>query len=130
MELRNKVVLNADDMTMVEEFFQQYNDPATNNLVITEDLRKEIEFFRSNSSYSVEDQNRFTVALTGALIHTTHPLLQDEAIKDVMTSCKTVWNDAKFYEEFEKVIQVPEVPEASQAELPQQGLPLAQKQGD
>ena len=111
MELKEKVVLSDDDVKMVEDFFQHYNDPKTNNLIMTPLLRKELEAFKGKAkdgSYTVEDQKRFTVALCGALSNTTHPLLKDEAIKDVIGACDTVWTDAQFYEEFEKAIQDPQ----------------------
>jgi hypothetical protein len=110
MELKDKVVLSDDDVKMVEDFFQHYNDPKTNNLIMTDYLRREITSFREKAkdgSYSTEDQKRFTVALCGALCNTTHPLLRDEAIKDVLGACDSVWTDAQFYEEFEKAIQDP-----------------------
>jgi hypothetical protein len=111
MELKDKVVLSDDDVRMVEDFFQHYNDPKTNNLIMTDLLRHEISTFRDkvkNGSYTVEDQKKFTIALCGALSRTTHPLLRDEAIKDVLGACDVVWTDAQFYEEFEKAIQDPQ----------------------
>ena len=111
MELKDKVVLSDDDVKMVEDFFQHYNNPQTNNLVMTDILRDEIESFKNkvkDGSYSTEDQRRFTVALCGALRQTTHPLLRDEAIKDVLGACDSVWSDAQFYEEFEKAIRDPQ----------------------
>jgi hypothetical protein len=110
MELRDKVVLSDDDIKMVEEFFQHYNDPKTNNLIMTARLRGEINKFKEKAAIggiSVEDQRNFTVALCEALRNTTHPLLRDEAIKDVISACDQVFTDAKFYEEFEKAIQEP-----------------------
>ena len=111
MELKDTVVLSEDDIRMVEDFFTHYNDPKTNNLPMTDKLRNEINIFKDKSkqgAYSVEDQKRFTIALSGALSHTTHPLLLDEAIKDVIGACDAVWTDAQFYEEFEKAIQDPQ----------------------
>jgi hypothetical protein len=111
MELKDKVVLSDDDVKMVEDFFQHYNDPKTNNLMMTETLANEISLFREKAKsggYSTEDQKRFTVALCYALGHTTHPLLRDEAIKDVLNACDAVWTDAQFYEELERAIQDPQ----------------------
>ena len=109
MELKDKVVLSDDDVKMVEDFFHHYNDPKTNNLVLTSILKTEIDKFRDKAavglSYSVEDQRNFTHALCDALRKTTHPLLRDEAIKDVIGACDAVATDAQFYEEFEKAIQ-------------------------
>ena len=108
MELKDKIVLSGDNVSMVEDFFQHYNDPKTNNLIMTDYLRHEIASFKEKAkdgSYTTEDQRRFSVALCGALSNTTHPLLRDEAIKDVLDACNSVWTDAQFYEEFEKAIQ-------------------------
>jgi len=112
MELKNRVVLNDEDIKMIEDFFYHYNDQKKNNLIMTELLRKEMNIFKEKSTvgtYNTEDQRRFTIALCGALSDTTHPLLRDEEIKDVLTACSEVWTDAQFYEEFEKAIQVPKV---------------------
>lgn len=111
MELKDKVVLSSDDISMVEDFFQHYNDPKTNNLAMTDYLSREIKIFKeklATGSYTPEDQKRFTIALSGAISRTTHPLLRDEAIKDVLLACDAVWNDAQFYEELEKAIQDPQ----------------------
>jgi len=110
MELKDKVVLSDDDVKMVEDFFQHYNDPKTNNLVLPPDLRREIEAFKSKAkdgSYTTEDQMKFTVALCGAISNTTHPLLLDSSIKDLIDATGTIWKDAQFYEEFEKAIREP-----------------------
>ena len=110
MELRDKVVLSDDDIKMVEEFFRHYNDPKTNNLVMSVRLRNEINRFKEKAntgSFSLEDQRNFTIALCESLRNTSHPLLRDEAIKDVIGACDQVFTDAKFYEEFEKAIQDP-----------------------
>jgi hypothetical protein len=107
MELKSSVILSIDDIRMVEDFFNHYNDPKTNNLIITDSLQKEINKFKtkvSDGSYTVEDQRLFTIALCGALSQTSHPLLKDIALKDVMSACGDVWTDAQFYEEFEKAI--------------------------
>lgn len=109
MDVKDRVVLTEDDMRMVEDFFAHYNDPKLNNLVMTTALKRELDKFRDKkNSYSVEDQKAFTIALCGALAKTTHPLLRDEAIKDVLAACENVHTDAQFYEEFEKTIQDPQ----------------------
>jgi Flp pilus assembly CpaF family ATPase len=108
MELKDKVVLNKDDIRMVLDFFQHYNDPKVNNLILTDRLKNEIESFQAkvdSGSYTTEDQRRFTIALCGALSATTHPLLRDDAIKDVINACDAVYVDAMFYEEFENPTQ-------------------------
>lgn len=111
MDVLEKVVVSEDDMKMVEDFFKHYNDPVTNNLVMTESLRNEIKKFRTSKDYSVEDQKAFTIALCHSIHNTTHPLLKDEAIKDVIDACTDVYTDAKFYEEFEKRVIPPQASE-------------------
>lgn len=114
MEVKDRVVLTADDIKMVEDFFQHYNDPKTNNLIMPEKLTQEIEKFKEKSkthSYTVEDQRLFSIAISEALHKTTHPLLKDPAIADVISACSEVWTDAQFYEEFEKTLATPQTGE-------------------
>ena len=108
MDVLEKVVISEEDLRMVEDFFKHYNDPNTNNLVMTNSLINEIQKFRSSKNYTVEDQKAFTIALCHSIQNTTHPLLRDEAIKDVLDACTEVYTDAKFYEEFENKLATPE----------------------
>lgn len=110
MEIKDKVVLTEDDIKLVEDFFAHYNNSKLNNLVITDSLRNEIDKFKklnTSQAYTVEDQKAFTIALSGALANTSHPLLRDPAIADVIGACQEVWADAQFYEELEKTISTP-----------------------
>lgn len=113
MEIKDKVVVTDDDMKLVEDFFQHYNDPKTNNLPMTDRLKSEIAKFRSKSKggqYSPVDQRNFAIALCNAMNATTHPLLRDLALKEVMDSVATVDNDAQFYDELEKALTSPQDP--------------------
>ncbi len=105
MDLKDKVVITNDDLRMIEEFFNNYNDPKTNNLLLTDRLKEEIAKFRAKGSdYSVEDQKNLTISLVGALHKSTHPLLRDAALKEVMDCVADVWHEGSFHEELEKAI--------------------------
>jgi len=111
MELRDKVVITEYDIRTIEDLFKAYNDPVKNNLVMTDELHKELEIFKTKNEfrdYTVEDQRRLTVALCHSLSNTTHELLRDPALQEVFTAVDTVWHDAEFYEELEKIIQDPQ----------------------
>jgi hypothetical protein len=104
MDIKDKVVINDDDVKMIEDFFNNYAG-SNNDLVMTDRLKKELDKFKSKGqNYDPEDQHKLTIALCGALYKSTHPLIQDEAIKEVIAACGEVWNEGEFYEQLENAM--------------------------
>ena len=100
-----KVVITADDIRLIEEFFTHFNDPAQQNLVMQPSLQNEIQLFKSDpDKYTVADQTRLRAALCESFSKTTHQLLRDEALKPVMQATEEIYNEAKFYEELETAL--------------------------
>jgi hypothetical protein len=104
MDIKDKVVINNDDIKMIEDFFSNYAG-TSNDLVMTDKLKAELGKYKAKGdTYSPEDQYKLTVALCGALYTSTHPLIQDEAIKEVITACGEVWNEGEFHEQLETIL--------------------------
>jgi hypothetical protein len=116
MDIKDKVVINVDDIKMIEDFFSNYAG-ANNDLVMTDRLKREIDKFRSKGdNYDPEDQHKLTVALCGALYTSTHPLIQDEAIKEVIAACGEVWSEGEFHEQLEAILDSSSAPQVAQSE--------------
>jgi hypothetical protein len=102
-----KVVLTADDVKNITEFFDHFKIemPATLAACIT-------QFKADPAKFTFEDQKRIRAYLAHAVTTVDHPLIKDNVFANIRTKCDRAYYEAQFDLDLEVILKEPKVAES------------------
>ena len=86
-----KVVMTADDIKNIEEFFNHFK------IKMSVGLTKSIEGFKMNpAGFTFDDQIKLRAYLAHNIVASDHPLITDKVFGNIRANCDKAWFDTQF----------------------------------
>ena len=101
-----KVVITADDIKNIAEFFSHFKIKMSVGLI------KSIEDFNSNpTGFTFDDQIKLRAYLAHSIVISDHPLITDKVFNNIRTNCDRVWFDTQFDLDSQELFEGKEITE-------------------
>ena len=92
----NKVVISAEDIKNIEEFFNHFK------IEIPTYLSDQLDIFKAApSEYTLDKQKKLKAELAHAIVTTDHELMKDGVFSNIVSNCDKEWFDTQFNRDFE-----------------------------
>lgn len=93
-----KVVMTADDIKNITEFFSHFKIP------IPDPLQKMLnKFNESPGTFTFDDQIRLRAYIAHTMVSSDHPLLTDKVFGNIRANCDKAWYEAQFEMDAEEI---------------------------
>ena len=91
-----KVVVSAEDIKNIEEFFSHFR------IDIPAYLQTQLDVYRAApDEYTLDKQKLLRAELAHAIVSSDHELMKDGVFTNIVENCDKEWFDAQFNRDFE-----------------------------
>jgi predicted methyltransferase len=93
-----KVVVGAEDIKNIEEFFSHFRMP------MPEALQAQINVFKKDpTAYTLDQQKLLRVEVAHAIVSSDHELMKDGVFDNITNNCDKEWFESQFQKDMEEV---------------------------